>query len=165
MVGTTVFMPSTQSAFFTSAAYEEAWIESAARASKRDFMAIVLLGNLIPGILKPYIGICKHLPLYGAAGVAGRGPDGFLLYHTASLPGSHCEGRFFRIRPRRFACRGLRIARDARRLGKAHRRRPEPGADDGDAAGAPRVPGRHQRDRRSEIRENRKGRRAHRRVH
>src|SRR6266700_2699141 len=118
--------------------------------------------NLIPDILKPYIGICKHLPLYssirryifglrfvpedssttcpcrplnarGGEPCTGRGSDGFLLYHTASLRGSHLEGRSVRIRPRRFAFRGLRVARDARRRREAPRRRPEPRADDGDA--------------------------------
>src|ERR1041385_2921659 len=91
-------------------------------------------------IVKPYIGICKHLPVYSA----GRGSDGFLLYHTASLQGSHLEGRSVRIRPRRFARRGLRVARDARRRREAPRRRPEPSADDGDAARAPGVAGRYQ---------------------
>src|SRR2546423_14162144 len=68
-----------------------------------------------------------------------RWPDGFLLYHTASLRGSHLEGRSVRIRTRRFAFRGLRVARDARRRREAPRRRPEPRADDGDAPGAPGV--------------------------
>src|SRR5712672_3244091 len=74
----------------------------------------------------------------------GHGSDGFLLYHTASLRGSHLEGRSVRIRTRRFAFRGLRVARDARRRCEAPRRRPEPRADDADAPGAPGVAGRYQ---------------------
>src|SRR5258708_33140949 len=154
--------------------------------------------NLIPDILKPYIGICKHLPAYsticryifgfrffpenystprpcrpkfpsdsspsnarGGEPCTGHGSDGFLLYHTASLRGSHLEGRSVRIRPRRFAFRGLRVASDARRRREGPRRRPEPRADDGDAARAPGVAGRYQPNRRAEIHPRRKTRRAH----
>src|SRR6266853_1072807 len=50
----------------------------------------------------------RPLNARGGEPCAGRGSDGFLLYHTASLRGSHLEGRSVRIRPRRFARRDLR---------------------------------------------------------
>src|SRR2546429_6002748 len=78
----------------------------------------------MPGRSVSLISIRPLGPLNARGGepCTGRGSDGFLLYHTASLRGSHLEGRSVRIRPRRFAFRGLRVARDARRRREATRR-------------------------------------------